>query len=154
MIVIGGCSTASYNASNTSIPKNKVYAVDVFSNYTETAMAGYRAAAITNAILLGHGYESLIMYDSSDEEFEKNKELLNERIKKAKENGAAFLVSGEVVEWRYKTGIDGEPAVSIIVKIYDTTTSNIIYSCVGSKNGLGYSSVGIVAQDIINRMIP
>ena len=67
---------------------------------------------------------------------------------------ADYLVIGNVQEWRYKTGIDGEPVVSYSIKVIDLKTSNIIFNGVGAKSGWGHKSIGVVAQEIANELIP
>jgi len=154
LIFFAGCSAISYNANQGKLDKNQKIAVDVFSNYTETPMAGYRAASIMDAALLQRGFKSNPMYSMVSDESSNVEISLMERIKKAKNTGASLLATGEVIEWRYKTGIDGEPAVSLVIRVYDTQTAEVIFSSTGSKNGLGYSSIGLVANDVINGMLP
>ena len=57
-------------------------------------------------------------------------------------------------EFRYKTGIDGEPAVSITVKIYDIKQEKEVYTSVSSKTGRSHESITTVAQKILNEIIP
>jgi len=40
--------------------------------------------------------------------------LIQIQKQKAIENNANYLIIGSVQEWRYKTGIDAEPAVSFL----------------------------------------
>ncbi|MFH0709592.1 MAG: hypothetical protein V2A75_05240 [Pseudomonadota bacterium] len=154
LLLFSGCSTLSYNVNQGKLDKNQKIVVDVFSNYTETPMAGYRAASIMDAALLQRGFKSNPMYSMVSDESSNVETPLTERIQKAKNSGASLLATGEVIEWRYKTGIDGEPAVSLVIRVYDTQTAQVIFSSTGSKNGLGYSSIGLVANDVINGMLP
>jgi hypothetical protein len=154
LLLFSGCSTLSNNINQGKLDKNQKILVDVFTNYTETPMAGYRAASIIDAVLLQRGFKSSPMYSMVSDESSNLEIPLMERIQKAKNAGASLLATGEVIEWRYKTGIDGEPAVSLVIRVYDTQTSEVIFSSTGSKNGLGYSSIGLVANDVINGMLP
>lgn len=154
LLFLSGCSTLSYKSTTGSLDKNQKVAVDAFVNYTETPMAGYRAASIVDAALLQRGFRSTVIHATSADEFSAVEISLQERIQKAKNSGATLLVTGDVIEWRYKTGIDGEPAVSLVLRVYNTETAEVIYSSAGSKNGLGYSSIGVVAQDVVSGMLP
>ena len=154
ILFLSGCSALSYNAHQGKLDKNQKIVVDAFLNYTETPMAGYRAASIMDAALLHRGFKSNIRYSMISDENSNVEIPFLERIQKAKDAGASLLATGEVIEWRYKTGIDGEPAVSLVIRVYDTQTAEVIFSSTGSKNGLGYSSIGIVANDVINEMLP
>ena len=153
MILLAGCASVTLTTSNEKLDKSRVMAVDSFINYTEVPMAGYRAAAMVDAVLLNRGYISKTIYTSPNEEYLKPNSPLNDRLEKARKISADYLVSGEVIEWRYKTGIDGEPAVSLVLRVYDVHTGAVVYSASASKSGFGYSSVGVAAQDVIASMI-
>ncbi len=51
-------------------------------------------------------------------------------------------------EWRYKTGIDAEPAVSFSIKIIDLKNNKIVFNGVGADSGLSYQSIGEIAQKV------
>lgn len=153
MILMAGCSSITLTTSNAKLDKSRILAVDSFVNYTEVPMAGYRAAALVDAILLNRGYISKTIYTSPNEEYLKPNAPLSDRLEQARKISADYLVSGEVIEWRYKTGIDGEPAVSLVLRVYDVNTAVVVYSATASKSGFGYSSVGVAAQDVIASMI-
>lgn len=153
MLVLAGCSTVSLTTSAIKLDQKKIMAVDSFVNYTEVPMAGYRAAAMVDVALLNRGYTSKTIYTSPNEEYLKPNAPLNDRLERARKISADYLVSGEVIEWRYKTGIDGEPAVSLVLRVYDVSTGEVVYSASASKSGFGYSSVGVAAQDVIASMI-
>ncbi len=153
MLLLAGCSSVTLTTSDAKLDKTRVMAVDSFANYTEVPMAGYRAAAMVDAALLNRGYTSKTIYTSPNEEYLKPNAPLSDRLDRARKISADYLMSGEVIEWRYKTGIDGEPAVSLVIRVYDVNTGAIVYSATASKSGFGYSSVGVAAQDVITSMI-
>ncbi len=92
-----------------------VYAVIPFENYTETPLAGYRVASITEGVLKSRGFKVIRVWKYSyNEPSEKELRKLFEEAKRK----ADYVVFGTVNEFRYKTGIDGEPAVSITLYVY------------------------------------
>ncbi|MFZ8784368.1 hypothetical protein [Thermocrinis sp.] len=127
-----------------------LYAVLPFENYTETPYAGYRVASILEGVLASKGYSLIPRVWSI-----KEKEPTEEEIKKLKEsaikNGARYIVYGSVNEFRYKTGLDGEPAVSITVLIYDARENKVVRNVTVSGSGWVHESLGTLAQKLLNR---
>lgn len=60
---------------------------------------------------------------------------------------------GGVSEWRYKTGIDGEPAVSIQLGFYKTKNAKLKWNAAGSDSDWGNASIGTTAQDLLEEML-
>lgn len=153
LFLFAGCSTIlTKNDQNGVLVKNEQIGIDTFVNLTETPMAGNRAASVVNSVLLQKGFKTHLINTALTDEY--SEIPLAERLQKAKSLGLSMLLVGEVIEWRYKTGIDGEPAVSLVARVYDTQSGEVLYSSSGSKNGLGYSSLGIIAHDVIESMFP
>jgi uncharacterized protein YceK len=158
MIMMGGCS-AVINSHN-SLPvvhkdsstskgvqnSDSVIAVFKLHNYTDTPRAGKRAANIAQGILLSEDYIVKNHIDNNDK-------TLQEMQEEAQKDGAIYFLTGGVSEWRYKTGIDGEPAVSIKLVLYRTEDLKVIWSATGSDSDWGISSVGTVAQKLLQKMI-
>jgi hypothetical protein len=155
LFYILGCSTL-INKKNSHLPEGKKYAIISFWNYTETPMAGLRASSIVESVLAQKNISLISMVGGSDEMAEaKSKALfLQQKREEAVKVEADYLVIGEVQEWRYKTGIDGEPVVSYSVKVIDLKNSNIVFNGVGAKSGWGHKSIGVVAQEIAQELIP
>ena len=147
--LVFSCSSAINSYQHSQILKKEKFIVLPFENNTETPLAGIRASKIAEAVLISHGF-------NITEKIYKQKEYTAEEIKnllkKAKEEGYRYAVLGSVNEWRYKTGIDGEPAVNLTMRIVDLTNNKTVWSGVASKSGMGYSSIGTLAQDLINEL--
>jgi len=155
LFLITGCSTV-INKKNTSLPQDKKYAIASFWNYTETPMAGLRASTIVESVLAQKNI-SLVSLIGGGDEIAKSKSkaiFLHKQKALALGMNADYLVIGNVQEWRYKTGIDGEPVVSYSIKVVDLKSSNIIFNGVGAKSGWGHKSIGVVAQEIAKELIP
>lgn len=158
-VLFTGCSSTALITSEKSMPE--VY-VDVngthevkqdvsitlfkLNNYTDTPRAGMRASNILEGILLSKGYNVTSHISGKLPSMKKAKKI-------AKEDGSKYFIYGGVSEWRYKTGIDGEPAVSMQVSLYKTKNSNLVWSATGSDSDWGNASVGTTAQDLILDMM-
>jgi len=155
MILFLSCSSI-VNKKIVQLPNNKSYAISSFWNYTETPMAGLRASSIVESVLAKEQIEiKSLIGGSADMETVKNKKIfLSSKKEEAKRLGAEYFITGDVQEWRYKTGIDGEPVVSYSIKVIDLKDDKVIYSSIGAKSGWGHKSIGVVAQEIAKELIP
>ena len=141
---------------HTELPSNKVYAIGSFWNYTETPMAGLRAASIVESVAAKEGLYIYSLIEGSDEKAQNDSKInfLKTQMNTAKILKADYFITGEVQEWRYKTGIDGEPVVSYSIKIIKLDDGSTQFNGVGAKNGWGYKSIGVIAQEIAKELLP
>ena len=153
--IIVGCSTL-INKKNVELPLKKRYAISSFWNYTETPMAGLRASTIVESVLSKNSIDitSLIGGSEEMESVKSKKSFLNSKKLEAKSKGANYLITGDVQEWRYKTGIDGEPVVSFGITIIDLESDRVIFNGVGASSAWGHKSIGVEAQEIAQKLIP
>jgi hypothetical protein len=86
-------------------------------NHTDVPQAGLRAEAIVEGLVRAHGVNDLTRYPAvlnSDTLFEPTeRKIMIEAEKWARIQKARYAIYGAVDEWRYKVGIDGEPAVGV-----------------------------------------
>jgi len=137
-----GCSSMQIDSTKFSkIDKNSTITILPFKNLSQSPYAGVKASNIAEGVLRSKGYKVIRGYTINK----------NDEIKLKDINNSKYILKGEVNEWRYKTGIDGEPAVDIYVEIEDKNGS-VIYSNVGAKSDWGHKSVGICAQELIEDM--
>lgn len=122
--------------------------VSVFrlQNFTDTPMAGLRAANLLEGVLKSKEYRVISHTSKKEYTFKK-------AAKKAKEDGSLYFIYGGVSEWRYKTGIDGEPAVSLQISMYKTKNKKLVWSATGSASDWGLASVGSTAQALLLDMV-
>jgi len=126
-------------------------------NHTETPQAGRRAEAITEALLYSQGITHLLRYPSTlqDESFllGSDHKLFESALQWAKEQKIRYAMTGTVDEWRYKVGIDGEPAVGVSLQLLDLNTNQVVWSAVGGQTGWSREAVSAVAQKLIKRLL-
>ena len=137
-----------YEDINETYQKKKDIPVSVFrlQNYTDTPRAGMRAANIIEGVLKSKGYRVISHVNEK-------KYSLKKAYKKAKDDGSKYFIYGGVSEWRYKTGIDGEPAVSLQISLYKTKNRKLVWSATGSDSDWGNGSIGTTAQSLILEML-
>lgn len=151
LFFLSGCGQAQILSSTTApkIDRSKRVAVYALDNYTDTPRAGMRAANIAEGVLLAKGYRVDHRVNDAARVMTQD-----QKIADARGHQDHYLFVGGVSEWRYKTGIDGEPAVSLQLKLLDVHTKSVVWSATGSDSSWGNTSVGVVAQKLISEMLP
>jgi hypothetical protein len=126
------------------------------ANHTETAQAGLRSEAIIEAVLRTKGVKDLERYPvelNSDALLDPaERKLAEQAMAWAKSRQARYAVSGAVDEWRYKVGVDGEPAVGLALFVTDLGTGSVIYSASGGKSGWSREALSAVAQKLVREL--
>ncbi|CAJ0776219.1 hypothetical protein LMG7141_00466 [Ralstonia condita] len=126
-------------------------------NYTETPQAGMRAETIAASILKARGFTNLRQYPASlngESLFEPaEREAVARALDWARSEKARYALTGAVDEWRYKVGVDGEPAVGITLQVIDVQSGNVIWSAAGSRTGWSRDAVSAVAQKLLRQLL-
>jgi len=140
------------NTSGPILIKNKsLVCVLPFINNSETPMAGLKAKNIVENFLFTKEIEikdcEIIGDDSLTDKD------IKDYIESLKSKNIDFVFFGYVNEWRYKAGVDFEPAVSLTINLYDLKNDKLIWSSSGSKTSSSYNSVGIVSQKLIKKLL-
>lgn len=145
ILFFSACSKSVIVQKNSAMPdlkNNPKITIFALSNYTDTPQAGLRASNIIEGVLLSKNYKVFNAIGLGNIS-------LKQQLKIAKENNSDYILNGGVSEWRYKTGIDGEPAISLNCKFIDTNSTEIIWSVTASSNDWGNASIGTTAQSMI-----
>jgi hypothetical protein len=134
-----------------------VWAVAPFTNQTETPLAGGRAQSIVGQWIAARLSPHVILPPADwqvESLFEKTHPRSEQEVLQwAKGQGARYLVTGQVTEWRYKVGVDGEPAVGLALTVHDVTTGSRLYSAVGGKSGYSREALSAVAQKLVAKLL-
>lgn len=160
IMFIAGCTTAAINISckHVKLSKTASYGVIPFRNNTDRPQAGIRAATITAGILHTRGIANVKLYSLPSAKAtllaNPNQTIsLKRMFAWARRNNIQYLVTGSVNEWRYKVGLDGEPAVNVTIKIQNAKNMDYIWNAVGSYTGSSRDGLGVVAQKLITVLL-
>jgi hypothetical protein len=152
-----GCSATNTGSAGPAIERNAKWVMLPVLNHTEVPQAGQRAEAITEGILRAHGVNDLTRYPAVlnvDTLFEPSeRKIMVEAEKWARIQGARYAIYGAVDEWRYKVGIDGEPAVGVALHIMDLQSNQVVWTGVGGKSGWSREALSAVAQKLIRGLL-
>ena len=155
LLLMAACSITDKSKSPV-FDKNVKWALLPMENHTETPQAGLRMEAIIETIIRVKGASSLETYPSTltrDSLFEPaDAKTVESAIVWAQQSGARYAVAGTVNEWRYKTGVDGEPAVGVTLKIIDLQTRQVVWDAAGARTGWGREAVSAVAQKLLENL--
>lgn len=127
-------------------------------NQTETPQAGERAESILSTLLRARGLTDLADYGAPGDG---NGELpeLDERkraaraVAWARSQGFAYAIGGSVEEWRYRNGLDGEPAVGLTLEILELRSGKVVWSASGARSGWGRDTLAGTAQHVLKSLL-
>lgn len=153
---LAGCSTVQ-TVGGEKLAGTANWALLPFANHTETPQAGLRAEAIAASLLRGQGVARLQTYPAglvAETLLEPaDRQLADKAMAWARAQGVRYAVRGEVNEWRYKVGIDGEPAVGLTLQVLDLNDGRVVYSAAGGKSGWSREALSAVAQKLMKDMV-
>ncbi len=156
--LFAGCASNVHTAMNkTPLDTGSKWVLLPLTNNTDTPQAALAAEAIVEHQLRLRGVTTLQHYPialSRDNLFEPSERKVVEEAKNwAKTQGVRFGVTGSVEEWRYKVGIDGEPAVGVSLSILDLSNNEVVWSASGAKSGWSRHALSATAQNLLSDML-
>ncbi len=123
-------------------------------NASGAPLAGERAEAILTTLLRARGISEVQVHRARAEPGE-GLELDDHRayaraLESARATGAAIGITGTVVEWGYRIGLDDRPAVSVSLRVVRVATGEVLWSASSARGGGG--TVGILAQRVLREL--
>ncbi|MGD9153409.1 MAG: penicillin-binding protein activator LpoB [Gammaproteobacteria bacterium] len=159
-LLLGGCTATKINRSIYAQPLSPYckWGVVPLANYTQSPQVGEKAAAITAGLLKAYGINNVVVYHrpgSCKTVLTCPHQIMSNYQMRlwARKAGVKYVMTGAVNEWRYKVGLDGEPAVSLTLNVIDVRSGKMVWSTVGSKVGGSRESIGVIAHELINGML-
>ena len=153
-IILTGCASSIQSTVNQEpLDRQARWAILPITNNTDTPQAGLSAEAMAEHQLRSRGVAKVQRYPSAlsrDSLFEPTeRKVTEEALKWAKDQGMQFVLLGSVEEWRYKVGIDGEPAVGVTLQVMNLSTDRVVWSASGAKSGWSRQALAAVAQSLL-----
>ena len=151
---IAGCASIEH-APSPKFSCSEKWVVLPMSNFSEAPHAGKAAEKLAENVLFSRGLPDLLAYPGQDEgsEFTSMQKQYDKALEWARGQNARYGVTGAVTEWRYKSGVDGEPAVGITLQIVDVESGKGVWSAGGAKSGWSRDALSGVAQDLIRDLL-
>ncbi len=161
--LLGGCTSFTSGTSSGNAPMTQVIAAAdkvammPVANFTDVPQAGLRAEALLESALRQIGLRQLVVYPAelnTETLFEPGERKAQAEAEKwAKAQGVRYIVSAAVNEWRYKVGVDGEPAVGLMVQVKDLASGQVVYSSAGGRTGGSRQALTAVGQQLTAELV-
>ena len=157
LMLIHSCASYKIQKTEAFDPQAGWVMLPIINN-SDTPEAGERAAEITDTLLRSHGMTDLSRYLPPRSEAHSLPELdqqyaRSQAITWGVAQGHRYGFGGNVQEWRYKSGLDAEPAVGVTLTVTDLSNGKIVWSATGSKTGWGRSNLSETGQKLIGKLV-
>lgn len=156
-ICLAACTTTSTIPNKVVLDTDAKWAILPLENHTDTPQAALSAESIAEQLLRARGVTNIARYPaalSRDTLFEPTeRRTVDDARKWALEQGVQYGLTGAVEEWRYKVGIDGEPAVGVTLQLVDIATGQVVWSASGAKTGWSRDSLAGVGQKLMSELL-
>ncbi len=155
-MLLAGCASVSEVQTAPSLPRDARWVLLPLENYSQTPQAGERAEAIARTLLAQRG---LKFADYPQPAGNDGLPVLDEQRRYqqayawAKAQGFRYAVTGSVEEWHYKSGLDGEPAVGLSLRVIDVQSGATLWSASGAQTGWGYQSASGTAIKLMRGLL-
>lgn len=127
------------------------------ANFTDVPQAGLRVEALLESALRHSGLRQLVVYPPAlnpETLFEPSeRKAQSEAEKWAKAQGMRYVVTAAVNEWRYKVGVDGEPAVGMMLQVKDLSSDQVVYSSAGGRTGGSREALSAVGLQLTSELV-
>ena len=126
-------------------------------NHSETPQAGERVEAILETLLRKGGVTQLDHYPAPKEGdaqlFASDRQRYEAALDWARGSKYDYAVTGSVEEWRYKSGLDGEPAIGISMRVVEPATGKVVWAATGTQTGSAAENASGTALKLLDRLV-
>ncbi|MEH6499957.1 MAG: hypothetical protein V7751_11265 [Pseudoalteromonas distincta] len=153
MTLVTGCSTFTSKNGNI-LPRDASWGLVPLVNYSQTPQAGERGEQILLSVLSQRGLKPVVYPKTAQDDtlLLDDSERLAAGMEWARRQGFDYVFTGSVEEWQYKSGLDGEPAVGISLRIVQPSTGQVIWSNSGARAGWSRESLAGTAQKVLREL--
>jgi hypothetical protein len=158
LLVTSACATTVKNVHQTAPLRAKARWVMLpVANYAETPQAGERLEALLDTVLRQDGIGALDQYPPLKEDdshlIMSDRQRYQESLAWAQQQHFDYAVAGSVEEWRYKSGLDAEPAVGVTVQVIELATNRVVWSASGTRTGNGGDNASGTALQLVDTLL-
>jgi TolB-like protein len=153
---LSSCSVYKIQESE-SFSSTETWLMLPFLNHSDTPEAGKQASDIVATLIRSKGINHVVEnYTSNSSDVLSGidqQKVLQEAVAWGRQKKYRYGFTGSVQEWRYKSGLDSEPAVGITLKLIDLKDAKVLWSASGSKTGWGRDSVSGTGHELMQILI-
>jgi polysaccharide biosynthesis protein PelC len=133
------------------------WAILPVQNHSETPQAGERIESMLDTLLRKRGLKMLDRYPIAPADdthlFTSERQRYETALAWARDARYDYAVAGSVEEWRYKAGLDAEPAIGVTVRVVDLRSGRVVWAGTGSKTGSGSENTSATALRLLDEMV-
>ncbi|HVJ91667.1 MAG TPA: hypothetical protein VM580_17820 [Labilithrix sp.] len=126
-------------------------------NHSEAPQAGERVEAILETLLRKSGVSQLDRYPSPKEGdaqlFTSDRQRYDVAFAWAGEGKYDYAVTGSVEEWRYKSGLDGEPAIGVSMRVLELPSGKVVWAATGTQTGGSTENASGTALKLLDKLL-
>jgi hypothetical protein len=126
-------------------------------NHSETPQAGERVEAILETLLRKQGVGQLDSYPPAKEDdthlLTSDRQRFEAALEWAKTGKYDYAVTGSVEEWRYKSGLDGEPAIGVSMRVLELSTGKVLWVGTGTQTGSPAENASGTALRLLDNLV-
>ncbi|MDF2692705.1 MAG: Extracellular Matrix protein PelC [Labilithrix sp.] len=153
-----GCGSAVTSVHRAGAVKaNSRWALLPLQNHSETPQAGERVESILETLLRQRGVSQLDHYPAPKEGdaqlFASDRQRYEAALEWARGGKYDYALSGSVEEWRYKSGLDGEPAIGVSMRVVELKTGRVIWAATGTRTGTGAENASGTALRLLDKLV-
>ncbi len=158
VLALCACSNTVKNVTRTApVRSGARWALLPVSNYAETPLAGERVEALLDTVARRRGVAFLEQYPPIKVDdthlIMSDRQRYEESLAWAREQHFDYALGGSVEEWRYKGGMDGDPAVGISVQVIELATNRVVRSASGTRTGGGGDNLSGTALELLDTLL-
>lgn len=153
-IFTAGCTTVVTKGGPTALLRIERLLLPPFVNATTDEHAGRALTEMTGSALVEAGLplfqtEETLLRSAAD----KAEGPDGRYAELARTAGATHLLIGTVHEYRYKTDLDGDPAVGLTIRLVDAATGQTLWQGSSANVGYAFASVSSAAQKAVRALV-
>ncbi len=174
IILLNGCSVDQIYRDK-ALDNRASWVLLPVVNRSQTPQAGERVEAILVSLLRSRGVKYISHYPGTPQSqvliMLDEQARYNSALKWALTQGFRYAITGTVEEWRYKAGLDGEPAVGITLRVIDLQNNKkpesqavaktlikyeaqpVIWSATGARTGWGREGIATATHTLLNDLL-
>jgi hypothetical protein len=153
-LLLGGCASSSHHPSPT-LPRTAQWGLVPMINYSQTPQAGERSEQILLSVLSKDGLHPRLYTPSAatDPALLDDNERQAGALQWARTQKLDYVITGSVEEWRYKNGLDAEPAVGVSLRVLDAASGRLLWSISGARAGWASDTLAGTTQQVLDQLV-
>ena len=154
-LLLSACSTQS-SQTDVKLSRTGSWVLLPLVNLAQAPQAAEGAEQILFSVLAANGLTvtpAPQQQQPADEFPLEDSQRFQQALQWARQRGDTYAITGSVEEWQYKSGLDGEPAVGITLRVIEPASGRILWSASAARAGWSRESLAGAAQTVLESLV-